>query len=43
MTRLITRINGQLGHKFVLESAAAYGKSPYREHLKAVADGRLRH
>ena len=26
-----------------MESAKAYGKSPYGEHLKAVAEGRLRY
>ena len=37
----IAYINGFIGKEKLLESAEAYGKSPYGEHLKAVADGRL--
>ena len=36
-------INGFIDREKLLESAAAYGKSPYGEHLKAVAEGRLRY
>ena len=34
---------GFIDREKLLESAAAYGKSPYGEHLKAVAEGRLRY
>ena len=34
--------NGWIGRETLLNAAAAYGKSPYGEHLKAVADGRIR-
>ena len=36
-------VNGFIDREKLLESAAAYGKSPYGEHLKAVAEGRLRY
>ena len=39
----IAFVNGFIGREKLLESAAAYGKSPYGEHLKAVAEGRLRY
>ena len=35
--------NGWIDRETLLESAARYGKSPYGEHLKAVADGKLRY
>lgn len=34
---------GWIDKEHLLESAKAYGKSPYGEHLKAVADGKLRY
>lgn len=34
--------NGWISKEKLLESAKRYGKSPYGEHLKAVADGKLR-
>ena len=37
----IAYINGWVSKAQLLESAAAYGKSPYGGHLKAVAEGRL--
>ena len=39
----IAFVNGFIDREKLLESAAAYGKSPYGEHLKAVAEGRLRY
>ena len=36
-------VNGFIDREKLLESAAAYGKSPYGEHLKAVAEGRVRY
>ena len=39
----IAYINGWIDRKRLLESAAAYGKSPYGEHLKALAEGKLRY
>ncbi len=39
----IAFINGFIGKEKLLESAMAYGKSPYGEHLKAVAEGRVRY
>ena len=33
--------NGWISREILLESARKYGKSPYGEHLKAVAEGRL--
>ena len=39
----IAYINHWINKEQLLESAAAYGKSPYGEHLKAVADGKLRY
>lgn len=39
----IAYINGFIGKKKLLESAKAYGKSPYGEHLKAVAEGRVKY
>jgi len=39
----IAFINGFIDREQLLRSAAAYGKSPYGEHLKAVAEGRLRY
>lgn len=37
----IAYINEWIDKKTLLESAKAYGKSPYGQHLKAVAEGRL--
>ena len=39
----IAYINGFIGKERLLESAKAYGKSPYGEHLKAVAEGKVRY
>ena len=39
----IAFINGFIGKEKLLESAEAYGKSPYGEHLKAVAEGRVKY
>ena len=39
----IAYINGFIDRDRLMESAKAYGKSPYGEHLKAVADGRIRY
>ena len=38
----IAFINNWINKDQLLESAKAYGKSPYGEHLKAVAEGRVR-
>lgn len=39
----IAYINKWIDEEKLLESAKAYGKSPYGAHLKAVAEGRIRH
>lgn len=39
----IAFINGWIDRVGLLKSATAYGKSPYGEHLKAVAEGRVRY
>ncbi len=39
----IAYINHWISRQQLLESAAAYGKSPYGEHLKAVAEGKVRY
>lgn len=39
----IAFLNGWIDKKRLLESAKAYGKSPYGAHLKAVAEGRVRY
>ena len=39
----IAFINGFIGKDELLKSASAYGKSPYGEHLKAVAEGRVKY
>lgn len=39
----IAFINGWIDKDKLLESAKAYGKSPYGAHLKAVAEGRVRY
>ena len=39
----IAYINGWIDKEGLLKSAAAYGKSPYGEHLKAVAEGKVRY
>ena len=39
----IAYINGFIDKDKLMESAKAYGKSPYGEHLKAVAEGKLRY
>ena len=39
----IAYINKWIDRDNLLSSAAAYGKSPYGEHLKAVAEGRVRY
>lgn len=35
--------NGFIDKEKLMESAKAYGKSPYGQHLKAVAEGRMRY
>jgi glucose-1-phosphate thymidylyltransferase len=39
----IAYINGFIDKEKLAESAEAYGKSPYGEHLKAVAEGKIRY
>lgn len=39
----IAYINGFIDKDKLIESAKAYGKSPYGEHLKAVAEGKVRY
>lgn len=39
----IAYVNGFIGKEKLFESAKAYGKSPYGEHLKAVAEGKVRY
>lgn len=39
----IAYVNGWINRERLLDSAKAYGKSPYGEHLKAVAEGKLRY
>ncbi len=39
----IAYINGFIGKELLLENAMAYGNSPYGEHLKAVAEGKIRY
>lgn len=39
----IAYINGFIDKDKLMESAKAYGKSPYGEHLKAVAEGKFRY
>lgn len=39
----IAYINGFIDKEKLMESAKAYGKSPYGEHLKAVAEGKIRY
>ena len=39
----VAYVNGFIGKEKLLESAKAYGKSPYGEHLKAVAEGKVRY
>ena len=39
----IAYINGWIDRKTLLESAARYGKSPYGEHLKKVAEGKIQY
>ena len=39
----IAYVNKWIDKEKLLESAKAYGKSPYGEHLKAVAEGRVRY
>ena len=39
----IAFINGLIDKETLMESAKAYGKSPYGEHLKAVAEGKVRY
>ena len=36
-------INGWIDTATLLDSASKYGKSPYGEHLKSVAEGRFRY
>ena len=39
----VAYVNGFIDRDTLMESAKAYGKSPYGEHLKAVAEGRFRY
>ena len=39
----IAYINGFIDRNKLMESAKAYGKSPYGEHLKAVAEGKVKY
>ncbi len=39
----IAYVNGFIGKEKLLESAGIYGKSPYGEHLKAVAEGKVKY
>ena len=39
----IAFINGFIDKETLMESAKLYGKSPYGEHLKAVAEGKVKH
>lgn len=39
----IAFINGWIDKEMLMTSAKMYGKSPYGDHLKAVADGRIRY
>ncbi len=39
----IAYINGFIDKEKLMESAKAYGKSPYGEHLRAVAEGKVRY
>ena len=39
----IAYINGFIDKEKLMESAKAYGKSPYGEHLKAVAEGKVKY
>ena len=39
----IAYINGFIDKEKLVESAERYGKSPYGAHLKAVAEGKVRH
>ncbi len=39
----IAYINGFIDKESLLESAKAYGKSPYGDHLKAVAEGKVKY
>ncbi len=39
----IAYINGFIGKEQLMESAKTYGKSPYGEHLKAVAEGKVKY
>ena len=39
----IAYINGWIDRQKLAESASRYGKSPYGEHLNAVAEGRVRY
>lgn len=39
----IAYINGFIGREQLMRSALVYGKSPYGEHLRAVAEGRVRY
>jgi dTDP-glucose pyrophosphorylase len=39
----IAHINGWISKEKLLEAASRYGKSPYGQHLMAVADGKIRY
>lgn len=39
----IAYVNGWIDKETLIESAERYGKSPYGEHLRAVAEGKVRY
>ena len=39
----IAYVNGWIDKETLIESAERYGKFPYGEHLRAVAEGKVRH
>ena len=39
----IAYVNGWISKEQLLESAAKYGKSPYGQHLRKVAEGKIRY
>ena len=39
----IAYLNGWISEETLLEAAAAYGKSPYGEHLRRVAEGKIQY
>ena len=39
----IAYVNGWISKEKLLESAAKYGKSPYGQHLRKLAEGKIRY